>query len=176
MSRALPEERAAEIRRADIEVQGWLQTMFSAREALQSAVAGREHANFGGMLQAFTDLPEGASLEVVPQKREVLQACQYDFLTRHTALGVTSYYPHLPFRGGALIIAELAEVAPQDRPEGDDLDQALIGLNFRCLKPGRLLLPRGIAVNQVMEGVFVPGLNPFETTFTVADKPVRPRK
>jgi len=176
-------ERSAEIVQANIRVQGWLQKMFSARQALQEAVAGREHANFDGMLQGFNELPEGASLEVAPQPGVTLEARRFDTLTRQSAsksyrygsrLLPVFYHSDGPFTGGALIIAKLEEVAEKDIPAEHDPAQARIGLSFHCLRPGHLPIPRGIAVNQVMDGVFVPGELPFETTFHVVDTPPIP--
>lgn len=183
MAKDTSPERTAELAQANIRVQGWLQTMFSAREALQAAAAGRQHANFDGMLQGFNELPSGTSLEVAPQPGVKLEARRFDTGARLSARKSHLYYSRRfmdfyhadgPFEGGALIIAKLEEVPEKDLPAEHDSGQALIGLSFHCLRPGHIPVPRGIAVNQVLDGVFVPGELPFETTFRVVDRPPIP--
>jgi len=183
MAKDTSPERTAEIAQANIRVQGWLQTMFSAREVLQAAAAGRQHANFDGMLQGFNEFPEGTSLEVAPEPGAQLEERRFDTGARqsarksHTYMGrrfLHYYHEGRPFEGGALIIAKLEEVSEKDMPAEHDPEQALIGLSFHCLRPGHIPIPRGIAVNQVLDGVFVPGEVPFETTFRVVDSPPIP--
>ena len=178
-------ERAAEIAQANIRVQGWLQRMFSARQALQEAVAGREGANFDGMIQGFNELPAGASFEVAPEPGVKLEARRYDTGFRQSASKSYEYrsqrlpvfyHSDGPFEAGALIIAKLEEVAAEDFPAEHDPGQALIGLSFHCLRPSHIPIPRGMAVNQVLDGVFVPGDVPFETSFRVVDTPPIPSK
>lgn len=171
MVEAIGDGRQEEIRSANVDLQGWLQRMFNARQALQEAVAGRQHANFGEMIQGFNEVPEGASIEVRADPEVMLKGRRYDSLTRQSMGNGNLYYPGRPFTGGALVLAKIHEVTGRDRDEEYDPEQATIGLSFHCLRPGPYSSAAGIAFNQILDGVFIPGKVPFEAALSIVDAP-----
>lgn len=159
MSDASGAERSAKLRSANINLQGWLQSVVQTHRQLRELLSpGFDE------LKPWPWLPlidEGMSLEVRPQEGVVLAGESYDALLGASPDGMEFDERH-PFIGGAMLGAHIHTETREGVPA--------LALDLHCLREG----PDGrtrIAYNYRTDGVLVPDSAIERVGFEVVDTP-----